>query len=540
MSFQQSQITEIQKPSVSVINAGPVLNDFNPLKETVKPKVACYCRVSSEEELRLGSLENQIIHYTNYIRSKPEWIYAGVYSDKGKSGTDMTKRIGFNRMIRKAMNGEIDIIICKSISRFARNVVDTLDIVRQLTEKDIQVIFEKERLNTKNVSSSLLIKILATFAEEESRSTSENIEWALRKRFERGEVMAGQLFGYQITKDKEWAIVESEARIVREAYSLFLKGSNMAEIARHFIRSGYKKRSGEIDWDSANIRSILTNERYTGDALSRKTCTLDFRTHKTVINKGHKPQYYVEDHHEGIVSKEEFQKVQEKIAADNNKATPKGAYEKTPFSSRIICSSCGKNYHRFGNKAKVVRWRCASNSKSHLLCKAKPIEEAKIEALLVEGFEKRYDTEKRINDGLLIKQLIKELSSAEAVREREQNLLRVELEKRLIAENKAVLSNQDTDKVKAKRMEVEEKIAVKTKLWEDFDKDHHFREASLKRLKALKGSDKAINQILDISFIRAWVIHIKVESPFLFTIKWLDGEETVVGQLKGGLYDGAK
>lgn len=539
MSFQQSQITEIQKPSVTMIDASMALNQTDKDFKAHKPRVASYCRVSSEEELQLGSLENQIIHYTNYIRSKPEWVYAGVYSDKGKSGTDITKRTGFNRLIRNAMNGEIDIIICKSISRFARNVVDTLDIVRQLSEKNIQVIFEKERLNTKDVSSSLLIKILATFAEEESKSTSENIEWAMNKRFENGDVRSGQLFGYRINKDKEWEIIEQEARIVREAFALFLNGNGYTDIAKHFIQKGYKKRSGAIDWNGSNISSMLNNERYTGDALSRKTCTVDFRSHKTIVNDGRKPQYYIEDHHKGIVSKEDFQKVQEMMGGKKSEAK-RGPAQRTPMSSRVICSACGKNYHRYGTKTRKIRWRCSTNIKSSLLCEAKPIEEAKIEELLTEGFKKRYEVDSRSNDGLLKKQLIKELSGAETVREREQNLLRVELEKCLIAENKAVLNNQDTTELKAKRMEVEEKIAVKTRLWEDFDKDHHFREASLKWLKALKGLDKAINQILDISFIRAWVIHIRVESPILFTIRWIDGTETVVGKLKGGHLIGGK
>ncbi|MGF7185323.1 DNA invertase Pin-like site-specific DNA recombinase [Desulfitispora alkaliphila] len=539
MNQQRVREIPLQNSVVSVINAGLGLNDFRLQREAVKPKVACYCRVSSEEEIRLGSLENQIIHYTNYIRSNPEWIYAGVYSDKGKSGTDMTKRIGFNRMIRNALNGEIDLIICKSISRFARNVVDTMDIVRQLTEKGVHVIFEKERLNTKDMTSSLLIKILATFAEEESRATSENIDWAYTKRFERGEVVAGQLFGYEVNKDKEWTIIEKEAQIVREAYDLFLSGYNMTEIARHFIRRGYKKRSGEIDWDNNNIRSMLTNERYAGDALSRKTCTLDFRTHKTAINKGHKPQYYIEGHHEGIVSKEDYEKVQE-ILRVNKSEFNRSEYEKTPFTSRVICTHCGKNFHRFGKNLEKTMWRCSSNKKSELLCEADPIEENEIEKLLKEGFEKRYSINQRTNDGLLIKQLTKELSSAEAVREREQNLLRVELEKCLIAENKAILQNHDTEALKEKRQEIEKEIAKKAKLWEDFDKDYEFRESSLNRLKELKGSDKAINQILDISFMRAWVIHIKVESPFLFTIKWIDGKETVVGRFRGGYQDGRK
>jgi DNA invertase Pin-like site-specific DNA recombinase len=539
MNYARTQEVPVLKSSVTVVNHSDDYSGIGLKRKNAKPKVASYCRVSSEEELQLGSLENQIIHYTNYIRSNPEWQYAGVYSDKGKSGTDMSKRTGFNRMIRNAMNGEIDIIICKSISRFARNVVDTMDIVRQLTERGINVIFEKERLSTKDVSSSLLIKILATFAEEESRSTSENIEWALTKRFERGEVVAGQLFGYEINKDKEWVIVESEARIVREAYELFLKGKNMTEIARLFIRKGYKKRSGEIDWDSSNIRGFLTNERYSGDVLSRKTCTLDYRTHRTVVNQGYKPQYYIEDHHEGIVSKEEFEKIQEIIQAKSFESK-KGRTKKYPFTSRVVCSSCGKNFHRFKDHRGKVSWRCHSSQKSKLLCNTGAIDEEQIEKLLIEGFEKRYNMNQRSNDGLLIKQLIKELDSAEAVREREQNLLRVELEKCLIAENKAILQNLDTTELKERRKVVEDEIALKTKLWEDFDKDHAFREASLNRLKDLKGSDKAIKNILDISFMRAWVIHIKVESPFLFTIKWIDGQETVVGKRKGGLINGSK
>lgn len=537
MDHARVQEIPVQRPVVTVMNQPVGWNDVTTQPRTKKLKVASYCRVSSEEELQLGSLENQIIHYTNYIRANPDWHYAGVYSDKGKSGTDMSKRIGFNRMIRNALNGEIDMIICKSISRFARNVVDTLDIVNQLSEKGVYVIFEKESINTKDMTSSLLLKILAVFAEEESRATSENIDWSYTKRFERGEVVAGQLFGYEVNKEKEWIIVKREAKIVKEAYDLFLNGYNMTEIARHFIRRGYKKRSGDIDWSNGNIRSMLTNERYTGDALSRKTVTLDFRTHKTVVNRGHKPQYYIEDHHEGIISKEDYEKVQE-ILEDNRNEFTRGEYEKSTFTSRVICPHCSKNFHRFGRNLEKTIWRCSSNVKSELLCEADTIEEDQIEKLLKEGFEKRYKISRRTNDGLLIKQLIKELSNAEVVREREQNLLRVELEKCLIAENKAILQNLGTEELKENRQEIEKKIATKSKLWEDFDRDYEYREASLNRLKELNGSDKAISNILDLSFMRAWVIHIRVESPFLFTIKWIDGKETVVGKFKGGLLSG--
>ena len=200
-------------------------------------------------------------------------------------------------MIRRAMAGEIDIILCKSISRFARNVLDTLNIVKSLSEKGITVIFEKEAINTSKMSSSILLTVLALFAEEESRSISENIEWSLTKRFENGEVRAVKILGYDFNKDKEWIVVESEAGIVREAYRLFLEGKSMSEIAEIFIERGYRKKNGRIDWDGSGVRGLLTNERYTGDVLSRKTCSLEFRSHESVVNDGHKPQNNIENHH---------------------------------------------------------------------------------------------------------------------------------------------------------------------------------------------------------------------------------------------------
>ena len=257
------------------------------------------------------------------------------------------------------------------------------------------------------------------------------------------------------------------------------------------------------------------------------------------MNQGYKPQYYIEDHHEGIVFKEDFEKVQEILQAKSFESK-KGRIKRYPFTSRVVCSSCGKNFHRFKNHKGKVSWRCHSSQKSKLLCNTGAIDEERIEKLLIEGFEKRYNMNQRSNDGLLIKQLIKELDSAEGVREREQNLLRVELEKCLIAENKAILQSLDIEALKERRKAVEDEIFNKTKLWEEFDKDHAFREASLNRLKDLNGSDKGIKNILDISFMRAWVIRITVESPFLFTIKWIDGEETVVGKLKGGLINASK
>jgi site-specific DNA recombinase len=534
MSF--TKITGLQNVNIpiQVASTAPDLAFTQVQRSLKKPRVASYCRVSTEEEIQLGSLENQIIHYTNLIHSNPNWQYAGVFSDRGKSGTDMSKRTGFNKMISCAMKGEIDIIICKSISRFARNVVDTLEIVRKLMEKGVQVIFEKEQLNSQEMGSSLMLKILAIFAEEESRSISENIEWSLTRRFASGEICASALLGFDINDKKEWIIIEHEARVVREAYTLFLNGNNFTEIARIFIEKGYRKKNGRIDWSGANIKGLLTNERYTGDVISQKTCTIDFRSHKSVLNDGIKPQYYIEDHHEGIISKEEFQKVQEILACKKKSA---GSYKRkfTPFSGRVVCSICGGSFHRREYRNRGF-WRCANNSKSELLCRAKTISEEKIESLLKEGFKKRYAIDGKNVDMTLIKRLIKELNNAESVREREQNLLRVELEKALIEENKAIIKNLEVEEARNKRKVIEKEIADKIPIWEAFDKDGSFRKASLERLEATNGSLKVLNQILDLSFIRAWVIHIKVESPFLFTIRWIDGNKTVVGQFRRSEY----
>ncbi len=531
MSVLKINGSENIKAPIQITSTAPKMETTQTSIEPKKLKVASYCRVSTAEEIQIGSLENQVIHYTNLIHANPDWQFAGVFSDRGKSGTEMSKRPGFNRMLRRAMDGDIDIIICKSISRFARNVVDTLNIIKSLSEKGITVIFEKEGINTSKMSSSILLTVLALFAEEESRSISENIEWSLVRRFASGEICAYPILGYKIGKNKEWIIVKEEALVVKEAYRLFLEGRGFTEIARIFISKGYKKKNGRIDWDGQNIKSLLTNERYAGDALSRKTCTPDFRTHKSIVNNGHKPQYYIEDHHEGIISKEDFQRVQE-ILAQKEKPKESVIFKPTALSSRVICSSCGSNFHR----RKADSWQCSNNIKSDLLCKAKTIKENKIESLLKEGFERRYNISENIIDMTLIKRLIKELNNAEAVREREQNLLRVELERALIEENKAVIENLGIEEAKIKRKAIEEEIAIKTPIWEAFDKDEIFRRASLEKLQTINGYLKALKQILDISFIRAWVIHIKVESPFLFTIQWIDGDETVVGQMRGREY----
>jgi site-specific DNA recombinase len=304
----------------------------------------------------------------------------------------------------------------------------------------------------------------------------------------------------------------------------------MSEIAEIFIERGYRKKNGRIDWDGSGVRGLLTNERYTGDVLSRKTCTLDFRSHESVVNDGHKPQYYIENHHEGIILKEDFQRVQDILA--NNVSSGKRVKHKTyPLSKRLKCTNCGANFHRQENPNGKVDWICSTSKKSKKLCKMKSISEEQIEKLLKEGFYKRYGDNITTDGNRFKKQLMKELMNAEAARDREQNLLRVKLEKILIEENKAVIDGLETGPIKEKRIAIENQIAERAADWELFDRDETFRRKALDKLKDLQ-SVQSINRILDISFMRAWVIRIIVESPYLFTVKWIDGSKTVVGQFR--------
>jgi len=193
-------------------------------------KVASYCRVSTEEEHQLNSLENQTIHYTNLIRSNPEWEFAGVFTDRGKSGTQIKSRNGFNRMIRQALDGNIDLILCKSISRFSRNTVDTLRVVRLLLENGTRVIFEKEKIDSGDMESEFLLTVLSVTAQEESNQTSQNLTWSYTRRCQRGEVPFVRILGYLKSKEKEWIIDDYEAVIVREAFNFYLDGMTTTRI----------------------------------------------------------------------------------------------------------------------------------------------------------------------------------------------------------------------------------------------------------------------------------------------------------------------
>ena len=278
-----------------------------------KKKVAAYARISMESERMNHSLSAQISYYSSLIQKNPDWQYAGVFADDGVSGTGTAKRDEFRRMVEAAENGEIDIILTKSIQRFARNTVDLLETVRHLKDIGVEVRFEKEHINSMSGDGELMLTILASFAQEESRSLSENCKWGIRKRFEKG-IPNGhfRVYGYRWEGD-DLVIVPEEAEVVRRIFQNFLDGKSRLETEREFAAEGITTREG-CRWVDSNIKVVLTNVTYTGNLLLQKEFISDPISKQRKKNKGQLPQYYVEDTHPAIIDKETFDYVQSEIA----------------------------------------------------------------------------------------------------------------------------------------------------------------------------------------------------------------------------------
>ena len=308
---------------------------------TERLRVAAYARVSTDDEEQLTSYEAQVDYYTRKIRENPDWTFVEVYADEGISGTNTKKRKNFNRMIDDAMAGKIDRIITKSVSRFARNTVDTLTAVRKLKERGVGVTFEKENIDTLDSKGELFITIMSSLAQEESRSISENVTWGWRKRIADGKVSLAysHFLGYEKGPDGKMQIVEEEAKIVREIYAMFLDGKTPSGIASALTKRGVPTPAGKTKWQASTVKSILSNEKYKGDALLQKTFTVDFLTKKAKVNEGEAPQYYVENSHPAIVSGEVFELAQVELARRRQRGGHTSAV--TPFSGRLVCGECG-------------------------------------------------------------------------------------------------------------------------------------------------------------------------------------------------------
>ena len=333
--------------SVTVIP--PTINPLTHLSKVAiqKRRVAGYARVSTDSDEQFTSYEAQVDYYTQYIKRNPEWEFVKVYTDEGISGTNTKHRIGFNEMIADAMSGKIDLIVTKSVSRFARNTVDSLVTIRKLKEKGVEVYFEKENIYTFDGKGELLLTIMSSLAQEESRSISENVTWGQRKRFADGKVNLPykQFLGYRKGADGFPEVVPEEAIVVHRIYTRFMEGLTPGAIAKELTADGIPTPSRKQRWQTSTVESILQNEKYKGAALLQKCFTVDFLTKKRKVNEGEVPQYYVEHSHEPIITPEEFDKVQTELA--RRKRISRQYSGKSIFSSRIVCGDCGSY---FGSK----------------------------------------------------------------------------------------------------------------------------------------------------------------------------------------------
>ena len=286
--------------TVTLIPAKAKVGARQKTEDAPKLRVAAYCRVSTDTDEQATSYEAQIEHYTEYINKNPGWELAGIYADDGISGTNTKKRGEFNRLIDDCMAGQIDMVFTKSISRFARNTLDCLKYIRQLKEKNIAVFFEKEAINTLDAKGEVLLTIMASLAQQESQSLSQNVRLGLQYRYQQGKVQvcANRFLGYDKDEDGNLVINPTEAEVVKRIFREYLEGKSYYAIGQGLTADGIRTAAGNDFWLASTLRKILTNEKYIGDALLQKTVTTDFLNKKRVVNKGIVPQYYVEGSHE--------------------------------------------------------------------------------------------------------------------------------------------------------------------------------------------------------------------------------------------------
>lgn len=347
-------------------------------------RVAGYARVSTDHDDQTTSYEAQMRYYTQLIESRADWTFVKMYSDEGISGTDTRLRTGFKEMVQDALDGKIDLILTKSVSRFARNTVYSLTTVRQLKDIGVEIYFEKENIWTLDAKGELLITIMSSLAQEESRSISENVTWSLRKQYAEGKVSFPytNVLGFDKDENGHLVINEEEAKVVRYIFQQTLLGKTPYHISQQLTKQGIPTPMGKGNWSSVTIKRMLRNEKYKGDALLQKTYTTDFLTKKKTINKGELPQHYVENNHEAIIDKETFDLVQNELDKKDKK---KGSA--TPFSTKLICGACG---HYFGSKVwhstskyRRVIYRCNQKYKGESKCATGHVTEDEVKTWFV-------------------------------------------------------------------------------------------------------------------------------------------------------------
>ena len=368
-----------------------------------KLRVAAYCRVSTDSEEQINSYKNQLAFYTEKINSKAEWKFAGVYADEGITGTSMKHREDFKRMLRACREGRIDLILCKSVSRFGRNSVDVLRTIRALRERGIGVVFEKEAVDTRTMNSELILAFHSAFSQSESESIRENVSRGLRMAYEQGTIAIGpNLYGFRKSQDGGVEIDEEQAAVVRQIAQWFLDGDSLHTIVDKLAQHHIPSPKGKDIWGTPTIRSILSNEKYKGDVLLQKTYKPSLFSDRAVQNDGDLPKYYVEGVLPRILEPKVFDLVQEELAKRNAKR-PTSEKAKTPFgrysgkyalSTLVVCGQCGALYRRvtwYRKGEKKIVWRCGARLDNKVNCTQSPtLEEPALQSAVMEAISQQY------------------------------------------------------------------------------------------------------------------------------------------------------
>ena len=386
-----------------------------------KKRVCAYARVSTDSEEQATSYTAQVDYYTNFIKQKPNWIYVDTFADEGISGTSTKKRDGFNKMISEALAGKIDLIITKSISRFARNTVDTLQTIRKLKEHNVEVFFEKENIYSLDGKGEVMLSILSSLAQEESRSISANTTWGIRKQFADGKlrISTTNFLGYDKDDTGRLIVNKKEAEVIKLIYKMYLLGNSTWKIKKELERLKIKTPAGKNVWRINTIVSILSNEKFKGDALLQKYYTVDFLTKKQAKNKGEIAQYYVTDDHEPIIDKKTFDAVQ--LELKRRKIDYSGINE---FCSRVVCGECGAPFGRrvwhSNDKYRKEVYMCTHKYKNEKVCDTGVVTADDIKKFFVDEFNKINKSEHFRNIKIVIDTLCNTMAEEEKIQRLEK------------------------------------------------------------------------------------------------------------------------
>ena len=462
-------------PKVTMIPA--TINPLThlPSANVQKRRVAGYARVSTDSDEQFTSYEAQVDYYTKYIKANPEWEFVRVYADEGISAVSTKRRDGFKEMIADALDGKIDLIVTKSVSRFARNTVDSLVTIRKLKEHGVECYFEKEGIYTFDGKGELLITIMSSLAQEESRSISENVTWGQRKSFSDGKVHLAytRFLGYEKGEDGRPAVVEEEAAVVRLIYRLFLEGKTPTGISNYLESLQIPSPGGSSRWSKTTIMSILQNEKYKGDALLQKSFTVDFLQKKLKRNEGEVPQYYVEGSHEAIIEPDEWDHVQAEI--ERRKALGKACSGKSVLSAKLVCEDCGgffgsKVWHSTDKYRRTI-WQC--NGKFSRKCQTPTFDTETVQRLFLKAYNQMMQgREQVIQDCELMRKSLTDFKSIDAdiERQREETQVVSEMIKAAVKDNASTQQSQE---------EYQKKYEALTQRYET-------AAAELERLQALR------------------------------------------------------